>query len=215
MADMEKIQAILATLNAAAAAKSAKKEEPKDDHKAAFGKAADLATKAHKAVGDLNEHLQGMAKDKAPGASGLAEDGEKVHKSMKALHGDCHKAAGMEPKASEGDGESEKTAFGDAMKAIGMLTAKIESLEKAAYQPRAAGPGVVTATKGAALEGVVAHKAIGDMSEDERDEARKAALARSKQMPIAADEFAKMGQDSLRAADKVLQLAGQSGEVAQ
>lgn len=219
--DAQKIQTVLDALKAANVlqANKATSSDAADKKSAvtkeAYGKAAGLADKAHKAAGALHEHMSGMADAEHEGAAGMRDTAKEAHKTLGGLSEKAHKAAGMEmPKESEAE-----KAFGfgaEAMKALGEMQAKLDLLERTAYQPRAAGAGAgLTVAKGETTHNTeLARKAVGDMTASERDLARKAAFSRAMQVPIAADRFAGVSMDTLRAADEVLELAGQSGEPA-
>lgn len=227
MIDLEKTKLVLATLNAAVAAKSAKKDEGNEGHgptaeetAKAYKTAAGHAAKAHKALADLHEHLSGMAKDKHEGAGDMAESAKDCAKSCKALSGKVHKAAGESMDDAGGDDKGEKALLGDALKALTAATETIskqgkaiEELERRAYQPQSAGAGARPTAVAAKGLGVVvqgaqeAHLDPSKMTDEEKDAARKSVYARTSQLRVPYDRFVNTPPEVLRAADNVLKLA--------
>jgi hypothetical protein len=243
MADMEKIKLILATLNAASEAKkTATGKEPVVDAPAkksaeesagAFKKAHALSEKAHKAMKAVDEHISGMARDEHEGAGELAKHSAKCMKAMSDLHKKVGAAAGAESDDDDEGGKEkgEKAMLAEAFEAMTaqgaqtakLLTqladqsAKIAQMEQKLYAGKAAGPGAVSTVL---RNGTIvrqpgnASKKVTEMTDEEKNDARKAALGRAHAMPIPLNQFHTTGVDVIRAADKVLQLADSDGAAA-
>jgi len=189
---------------------SAKKaaDDDKDEMKGAKGDAYEkgqgLAIKAHKAVKAMHEHAMGN------------ENVEKSHKeacakALTAMGGACKAWGGPaaeEAEATDSKQEGgEKALYGEAMKALGAMQAKLDMIEKGAYQPRGAGAGaaVATAVKGAAADGeaeafkMPSKAEMAKLSDDERKELALKSLAIDKALPMAADAFKFTGNEVLKA----------------
>lgn len=181
--------------------------EKKAEHAKAHEKGAELADKAHKAVGALRDHVQASENDEAfsDEHKGLVD---KAHKAMRS----AHKAlAGSEPKESDAkDEDAEDAEDGDkamlatALKSIGSLTEKIKGLEQKVLAPRGAGAGAegIQFEKGSEP---TAKKSISELTDSEREVAIKAALGRSHAMPIPANTFDRTGNEVLKAIDALAQ----------
>ena len=209
---------------AAGAADAKKAEDDKKDATAkAYKEAAEFSAKAHKAVGALHEHV--AKSDHIE--EGHKEACAKAFKAMTAAHKALGGKPGSEEEAEDEAGEDKKkeaAAMADAFKsALAPLQEQIKQLEARAYQPKGAGPGgaaVVTATKGAIAPGAVvvpdnktAQKAIAKMTTEEREEARKAAYARTKTIGIPADQFQVLGNDALKALGALAEQAAEGETV--
>ena len=179
-------------------------EDMKGAKKDAYEKGQGLAVKAHKAVKAMHEHAMGNENVAEEHKDACAKAMKSVGAACKAWGGPAADEAEATDSKQEG---GEKGAYGEAMKTIGKLEARLDMMEKGAYGPRAAGAGaaVATAVKGAAVDGAnegfkMPSKAEMDkMSPEDRQELAMKSLQIDKALPIAADAFKFTGNEVLKA----------------
>lgn len=188
----------------AAKAASDDNEEMKGAKGDAYEKGQGLAVKAHKAVKAMNDHAIGNENVEAGHKSACAKAMTSMAGACKAWGGPAAEEAEATDSKQEG---GEKALYGEAMKALGAMQAKLDMIEKGTYQPRSAGAGaaVATAVKGASAEGAAeafkmpSKAEMEKMSAEDRKELAMKSLQIDKAMPIAADAFKHIGNEVLKA----------------